>query len=297
GRGAPLCSSPCQMCLVQVSMPSAQTPEVSSGSAMCGQSGGKATKASPTRVTSTFTPWISMPVSPPVATSCAEQSLCQPNCQLHAVLGAATRATSDRVVGSLVESACIEEDVALDKVRTVLVDPEPVVIFPDQEQLGLAGVDVRVDAVEHGPIAGKRGRGLRLATRGIAVYGIDRDVPGEPAMIGIVLGQHLDHALEPGHILLVPGHRPADFGTVRRDAIAEVRCAQREPFHELLVIEQQAGAIDGLADRVVQGFQLGLRHDVHDRPPALLPLSYSAAVCVSGNGSLGERPIRRSHSL
>jgi hypothetical protein len=54
-------------------------PDISSGSAMWGQSGGNATKSPSILVTRTFTPWISIPVNRPLETSSAEQSLCQAN--------------------------------------------------------------------------------------------------------------------------------------------------------------------------------------------------------------------------
>src|SRR6188472_4040806 len=121
--GAPVFRFHCQMCFVHVRVPSAQMPELSSGSAMCGQRGGNATNSPFTLVTRTRTPCISTPVRESLTTSSAEQSLCQPTAQLLIEVG-----RSDRVVRAFIQPPGVQEHVAFRELRAILPKAESIVI-------------------------------------------------------------------------------------------------------------------------------------------------------------------------
>src|SRR5262249_61336907 len=94
---------------------------------------------------------------------------------------AAAREPSDRIVRSLVETSRVQEYVSFHELGTFLAEAEAVVILADQEQLRFARIDVRVDSIEHRPIARKRGRGPRLVLRRIQLDRVVCCVPRQPA--------------------------------------------------------------------------------------------------------------------
>src|ERR1700732_680377 len=163
------------------------------------------------------------------AMSLAEQSLLRVKSSNPSLPGATHDGNrrSNRIMRSLVESTSIEEDGPLHENGSVLAEAEAVVILADHEELRIAGIEMRVDAVEHGPIAGERRDCTRFAACLVDVDGIDRDVAAKATVIGIMTRQHLDHLGKTGGILLVPRHLLADLRTVGLDDIGEVRGAKR----------------------------------------------------------------------
>src|SRR5262249_41331873 len=55
---------------------------------------------------------------------------------------------SNRPVRTLVEAPILDPYLAADELRFIVLDLERVEVFPDQEQPALAGVDMRIDAVQ-----------------------------------------------------------------------------------------------------------------------------------------------------
>src|SRR5579883_2710079 len=135
---------------------------------------------------------------------------------------APSTAPSDRVMRALVEPARVEIDGPLGEERPLRAEAEAVVVFADEEELRLAGVEMRVDAVEHRAVADEGGGRRGFRSRRVEAHLVDGGMARQPAVIRVVQRQHLDRLGESRPVLLVPGHLLADLGAVGLDAVGEI---------------------------------------------------------------------------
>ena len=92
-------------------------------------------------------------------------------------------------VRAFVEPAVIKTHLALDELCLAVLKLECVVILADQEQAALAGVQVRVHAIEH-VLIDDEGTYSRCTRQIISdVDRIDRGVATQGRVIGVVLGK------------------------------------------------------------------------------------------------------------
>ena len=133
---------------------------------------------------------------------------------------------------SFVESPILDAHLAADELCLVVLDLESVDIFADDEQPAFARIDVRVNAVQEILIDNHRAYRFRRKRIVIDIDSINRSVPGQRRVIGVVLGQELDHAGKHLTIEREIGHVSVDLGAPRANGILKRIVAMGEPLGE-----------------------------------------------------------------